>query len=142
MTRCVRLQIWLNRDPIGEKLAMNLYGFVDNDAIDRRDRNGLSAGSICAHKCDMAYVSCLFQWNSGARIAIGGLGSVLIAGGKTCSTTTIGMALATLARGIECASTMVGCLSACPPETPYPTAPPGSGCSLCPVNMPPVIYGY
>jgi len=48
----VRLQIWLNRDPIGEKLAMNLYGFVDNDAIDRRDRNGLSAGSICAHKCD------------------------------------------------------------------------------------------
>lgn len=36
----------------------------------------------------------------------------------------------------------LGCLSGCPcPNPPYAKPPPGSGCSLCPQNGPPVMYG-
>jgi RHS repeat-associated protein len=136
------LQRWINRDPIGEKLGINLYGFVGNDSVDRRDRNGLDAASDCARKCDTQYANCLFQWNKVGGVVFGGLGGVLIAGRKVCWTTGVGMMFGTLWRVNDCASTLFGCLSMCPPTTPYPTAPPGSGCSLCPVNTPPVIYGH
>ena len=33
--------IWINRDPIAEQGGWNLYAFVRNNAIDKRDRNGL-----------------------------------------------------------------------------------------------------
>jgi RHS repeat-associated protein len=136
------LQRWINRDPIGEKLGINLYGFVGNDSVDRRDRNGLDAASDCARKCDTQYANCLFQWNKVGGVVFGGLGGVLIAVRKVCWTTGVGMMFGTLWRVNDCASTLFGCLSMCPPTTPYPTAPPGSGCSLCPVNTPPVIYGH
>ena len=32
---------WINRDPIAEQGGWNLYAFVRNNAIDKRDRNGL-----------------------------------------------------------------------------------------------------
>jgi len=32
---------WPSRDPIGEEGGLNLYGFVRNDSVDRRDRLGL-----------------------------------------------------------------------------------------------------
>ncbi len=35
-------QRWLNRDPIGERGGVNLYGFVHNDPLSKRDRFGHS----------------------------------------------------------------------------------------------------
>jgi len=34
---------WLNRDPIGERGGLNLYGFVRNDSVDRFDKLGLAS---------------------------------------------------------------------------------------------------
>ncbi len=35
---------WLNRDPMGEKGGLNLYGFVGNDRVNRSDFLGLQCG--------------------------------------------------------------------------------------------------
>ena len=32
---------WLNRDPIGEAGGLNLYGYADNDSVNRSDQEGL-----------------------------------------------------------------------------------------------------
>ena len=37
---------WPNRDPIGERGGMNLYGFVGNSPLNRVDRLGLDAAII------------------------------------------------------------------------------------------------
>ena len=37
---------WINRDPIAEQGGWNLYAFVRNNAIDKRDRNGLGFDKI------------------------------------------------------------------------------------------------
>src|SRR5205823_3078293 len=39
------LQRWLNRDPIGERGGINLYAFVGNSPINRRDPLGLAYGN-------------------------------------------------------------------------------------------------
>jgi RHS repeat-associated protein len=36
------LERWSNRDPLGERGSLNLFGFVDNDPIDRNDPLGLT----------------------------------------------------------------------------------------------------
>jgi RHS repeat-associated protein len=45
---------WLNRDPIGERGGLNLYGFVGNDPIRKIDPLGLSSimgsGKVCVDK--------------------------------------------------------------------------------------------
>jgi len=38
---------WLNRDPIGERGGINLYGMVGNDAVNRTDYLGLLFGDCC-----------------------------------------------------------------------------------------------
>lgn len=37
---------WLSRDPIGEKGGLNLYGFVNNDGVNKIDYLGLDVGTI------------------------------------------------------------------------------------------------
>ena len=37
---------WASRDPIGERGGVNLYGFVGNDGLSRRDHRGLAVVSI------------------------------------------------------------------------------------------------
>ena len=39
------MQRWLNRDPIGERGGLNLYGYVGNDPLDRIDPLGLAYGN-------------------------------------------------------------------------------------------------
>jgi uncharacterized protein RhaS with RHS repeats len=39
---------WLNRDPIGEKGGVNLYGMVGNDGVGRWDRLGLHSFINCS----------------------------------------------------------------------------------------------
>jgi len=43
---------WLSRDPIGESITRNLYGFVDNDGINFFDLDGLEKGAefLMRHK--------------------------------------------------------------------------------------------
>ncbi len=43
---------WPSRDPIGEYVGINLYGFVGNSAIDRVDILGLSWPHGCAEVCN------------------------------------------------------------------------------------------
>ncbi|MDD4406068.1 MAG: RHS repeat-associated core domain-containing protein [Parabacteroides sp.] len=49
---------WMNRDPIEEKGGLNLYGFVNNDPVNRWDKLGLrslffGAGQLCVKgKCN------------------------------------------------------------------------------------------
>lgn len=138
----MRSKGWPNRDPIGERIAINLYEFTGNDSIDRRDRNGLDYSTQCASKCNDDFVSCMLDSDNGAGIGIGTLGGYLYSGGKFfCKGTGIGLLLGAAPQATKCYAALFGCLSGCPAPTPYPIAPPGSGCSICPVNNPPVMYG-
>jgi RHS repeat-associated protein len=38
---------WLSRDPLGEKAAFNLYGFVNGNPLSRIDTDGREIGNIC-----------------------------------------------------------------------------------------------
>jgi RHS repeat-associated protein len=49
---CRLVGVWPNRDPIGERGGLNLYGFVRNNPISRIDHHGLSdenspSGKLC-----------------------------------------------------------------------------------------------
>src|SRR5437667_10703929 len=54
-----KLGRWLNRDPIGEKGGVNLYGFVSNDPVQKSDRLGLAACGNCGEVVTAALVRTL-----------------------------------------------------------------------------------
>ncbi|MGI6346001.1 MAG: RHS repeat domain-containing protein [Limisphaerales bacterium] len=45
---------WLSRDPIEEQGGLNLYGFVNNDPVNKWDKLGLSF--FCKDKCKKGYI--------------------------------------------------------------------------------------
>ncbi len=70
---------WCSRDPMGERGGMNLYGFVENSAVEKWDKLGLNPGdTINVDKCQI-YVyyghldrKQLLKWNFNGRCALGG----------------------------------------------------------------------
>jgi RHS repeat-associated protein len=46
---------WINRDPIGVRGGVNLYGFTMNKSINRNDRYGLWTCEPCADQCNQCF---------------------------------------------------------------------------------------
>jgi hypothetical protein len=142
-------RLWLNRDPIGEREGVNLFSFVENCPISREDPFGLQSiggtppdpGRNCRNNCLNALTTCLNNlssyWNSALKLGI----RCLVAGG--INPRSVGTSIMTTLTDVEstCYGAYSGCLSSCP-SYGYPVPPPGSGCSICPVNNPPVMYPH
>jgi uncharacterized protein RhaS with RHS repeats len=54
---------WINRDPIGELGGLNVYGFIDNDAINSFEYLGLAPGrrgqsttGCCPNRLSISYL--------------------------------------------------------------------------------------
>jgi len=74
---------WPNRDPIGERGGINLYGFVGNGPLNRADKLGLSVKKCChalfgkdatseEEKCVLK-VLCKYSWKRCVGTPLGGL---------------------------------------------------------------------
>jgi RHS repeat-associated protein len=136
------VQRWLNRDPLGEVPSINLYGFVGNaptGIVDPFGRDYRGYNLICAARCQREYGHCISNLQVPAKWALGIL-VVFKCTGKVPALAGLGWGFG-VGEGINfgsCAASLMGCLSGCPPPLPYPMPPYGQGCSICPVNSPPV----
>jgi RHS repeat-associated protein len=61
---------WLSRDPAGEEGGLNLYGYVGNDPLNRRDPTGLIAGVDDAVEADAVLVGGAILAGVGAYEAV------------------------------------------------------------------------
>ena len=152
---------FLQVDLIGVRGGLNLYKFVANKPSVSTDPYGLSA---CTNDCDNRYLRRnALSWRITNRIALGvGLGAAAvgaIAGSESPPTAVGGAAVAGVAfggaawlftasvYGIQDLVEWLACLAGCAsvecflPSPPPPLQPPwGQGCSICPVNSPPVRF--
>ncbi len=141
---------WPNRDPIGEsgfELIRrkkpfkndypNLYIFVANDPMSRLDPLGLDWFDRYTECLDM------MKWD-----LVCGIGTALGLPGSVRGPGIVPIVCRKITAGTAgwCAGVSYGCMidamlwTPWPPSSPpYPIAPPGSGCSTCPVNGPPVM---
>jgi hypothetical protein len=72
---------WPSRDSIGEAGGINLYGFVGNDGVNRRDYLGLSDDSWCSRFFASTRYVVIAQWNnlnSGAAFVSDGIVNAVI----------------------------------------------------------------
>jgi RHS repeat-associated protein len=150
------LQRWLNRDPVGEYLSINLYAFLENEPSDLFDNDGLAigprpGGGRGGVKPDgtrddprpfkkrplpkpIDYEPHDHEHGSHPQEDCPGCDDTNIAAPEWI--------LHNFGHAVVAAIEWVakGCpMPSSPPKPPSVPPPPGSGCSTCPINAPPPI---
>ena len=130
------LQRWLNRDPLGERGNINLYGFANNRPTGRIDPYGLQDPGPGS------------SWGGGPPAQEpGGQGPSDEEGNEEPRAGDPYDGLGSMSYGFSQMGKWAGNKFGCfvlgfinPPAPPPPRPPGGTGCSLCPVNNPTITY--
>ena len=141
------LQRWPNRDPIGERGGINLYGFLGNSPIQRIDKDGRAFGEILSltfFAANVALAACPSQTTYAESCETCCLAAYLAGHAAMETAFFADAASGALTGGIGTVTTMIlyigeqamlasaysDCVAACkakpkcPPKSPPPTSPP------------------
>jgi hypothetical protein len=120
------VQKWLNRDPIGERASIDLYSFVENDPTESMDFFGLQKGGARPPNYGWPVNNPPYNVPPGPAGDPHNFDDIFTPGVKQIANWTID--------AIE----GIYNLFHKPPVQEPPKAPPETGCSNCPANLPPI----